>query len=279
MPLTLVDAHVHIYPCYDGGAFFDRAYDNFQSAIPASRPKETGTGVLLLTESVRFDYFADLSRLAAAREPAESYVWGGWRPTPTGEPCSLRLANGSRELFLVAGRQVATAEDLEVLMLGTTERVPDGLPIAEVLERAAQLGVVHVIPWGAGKWMFARGRLLSHLIATTPTRDFFLGDESARPVFWPTPSHFAEAARRGIRMLPGTDPLPFDHEVARAGRFGFWLEGAVDAGTPAASLQAALRDPARVVHPYGRLESPGTFLYHQVALQLRKRMRGRRPYP
>ncbi len=105
--------------------------------------------------------------------------------------------------------------------------------------------------------------------------ELFLGDESSRPFFWGTPRHFGEARARGLRVLPGTDPLPFPHELGRAGSFGFWAHMAIDPARPAASLKAHLRGPAPEVHPFGRLEGPVLFVRNQIAMQLRKRRRKR----
>lgn len=49
----------------------------------------------------------------------------------------------------------------------------------------------------------------------------FLGDEGGRPVFGGYPHPFGRAARLGVRDLPGTDPLPFAHDVTKVGRMGF----------------------------------------------------------
>ena len=135
--------------------------------------------------------------------------------------------NGAGRLLILSGRQVVAKEGLEVLLLGTRMRVPDGRPLAAVMAEGARGGALRVIPWGAGKWLFRRGRLLSDVIATESAGNgFFLGDGAGRPFFWTSPSHFQEAAKRGLRVLRGTDPLPFPSQVDRAGSFGFRLDGA-----------------------------------------------------
>lgn len=52
----------------------------------------------------------------------------------------------------MAGRQIVTAEKLEVLALGTDLDIDDGRPIREVLSLVTENGGLPVIPWGAGKW-------------------------------------------------------------------------------------------------------------------------------
>lgn len=268
---VLVDAHVHIHRCYDPGRFLAAADRNLAAAAARLERGPAFDAVLALTEGAAEDAFGDLWEAAAA----PGGVWGGWRLERGADGISLRATREGRALVLIAGRQVAAREDLEVLMLGTRQRMADGAPIGDVLHRGREWGAVQVIPWGAGKWLFARGRLLSSVMATADPRDFFLGDEGGRPIFWPEPGHFAEARRLGIRILPGTDPLPFPGETERAGGFGAAFRGALDPARPGDSLLSALRDPATVLTSFGSLESPLRFVRHQVGMQLRKRRRAR----
>lgn len=268
--VVLVDAHAHIHSCFEPGRLLEAAADNFAAAGLRLAPRAAKAGVLLLTESAGDDAFGSLrERAGLGPDPAT----GGWAVTAGADGISLTLERAGRSLVIVAGRQVACREDLEVLMLGTTQRMDDGGPIEEALARARDWGALRVIPWGAGKWFFARGRLLTELVSRADPADFFLGDEGGRPVFWPTPRHFGVAARHGVRVLPGTDPLPFPDETHRAGGFGAALPGRLDATRPGASLLALLRDPSTTLTPYGSLETPLRFFRHQVGMQVRKRRR------
>lgn len=224
--------------------------------------------MLLLSEAAGENYFDTASTLAAAGR-----CIGRWMPRATSEPEALRLTSNGDALVLIAGRQIACAEDLEVLALATSMRIDDGAPIREVLARTRAAGALPVVPWGAGKWLFGRGRLVDALLREAGDAPLFLGDESARPTFWPTPRHFADAAVRGIPNLPGTDPLPFDSEEHRAGSYGFSLAMAFDPGRPAASLREALIHSASMPVPFGRRESLFRFVRNQCAMQQRKRAR------
>ncbi len=262
-PVVLIDAHVHLHDCFDPATFLDQAWRNFEQAA-RQVGNEHVLGVLMLTESAGADWFG---RLAAAGT-------GAWRIEESADPCALSATQGSHRLILIAGRQIVTREGLEVHLLGTRATIPDGRPIGEVLAEGERLEALRVIPWGVGKWLFARGKLLSSLIAAArPGDGFFLGDGSGRPFFWTRPRHFAEAERRGVRVLPGTDPLPIPEEVSRAGSYGFRFEGAVDLDRPAQGIKAALLDPATGIRPYGRLERLGPFIRHQIAMQRLKRER------
>jgi hypothetical protein len=269
---AVVDAHVHIHACYELDELLDNGYMNLSSA-PPSGAMRTGPGdqalFLLMTECARDDYFGALYESSRTGPVAGSGL-RRWSMFPTGEEVSLCAASGARRLVIVAGRQVACREGLEVLVLGTRHRFRDGLPIREVLAETASLGVPRVIPWGPGKWLFRRGRLLNELVREFQGPTLFLGDEGGRPGFWGYPAHFGAAARLGVRDLPGTDPLPFPHDVNKVGRMGFRLELDLDPARPAASLMSALVSQGAPLARFAVLESPLRFVRNQIGMQLRK---------
>lgn len=269
----LVDAHVHLHDCYVPGRFLDHAAGNFERAA-TEHGWEPSPGALLLTESAGTDWFGRLAQVAAGRA---DLPLGTWRLEATDDPAALRARTEERELLVIAGRQVVTKERLEVLLLGTRAFLGDGQPIRDILAEGERAGALRVIPWGAGKWLSGRGRLLDELLRSAPADSgLFLGDSSGRPFFWGTPRHFTAAAERGIRLLPGTDPLPFPAEVRRPGSYGFRLDSPGDLGRPAQAILAALRRPDARLTPYGRLERLGPFLRNQIAMQRRRRRRGSR---
>jgi hypothetical protein len=272
---AVVDAHVHIHACYNIDEFFDHAYRNLSRAQPRGGAVPAAF-YLMLTETAGDHYFDALRQLARG---ANATVAGGaasavrlqrWSVATTSEDESLVVSEGGRRLILVAGRQVACKEGLEVLLLGTTGRFLDRRSIHEVLAEGEALGIPQVIPWGAGKWFFGRARLLSELVQGKRSSLFYLGDEGGRPAFWPYPRHFREAAALGVRDLPGTDPLPFPHDIEKVGRVGFCMALDFDEATPARSLLGALRAEAPFTR-FARLEPPGRFVRNQLAMQLRKR--------
>ena len=269
---AIIDGHVHIHACYDIDRFLDNAYRNLSRV--AGAPERAGFPirfVLCLTECAGDDYFGALRARASGQSTDGAGTLRRWSVSQTQEPESLVLRSAERRLFVVAGRQVACREGLEVLLLGTRVCPSDGQPIAELLAQAEQLEAPHVIPWGAGKWFFGRGKLLSRLLREHRSSLFFLGDEGGRPGFWPYPRHFTEAARLGVRDLPGTDPLPFRGDLDKVGRVGFQLVLDFDEDHPAASLRRALGQQDARLERFARLEPPWRFMRNQFAMQLRKR--------
>ncbi len=274
--IACVDAHVHLHQCYDPDDLLRNAYDNLAAASVRRAPGERVASFLLLAECAPDDCFGALHALAhggSASAGPSTLRLRRWTVAPTAEDISVVARDGDREIFIVAGRQVACREGLEVLVLGTTRRFADGRPIRDVLRDADALGVPRVIPWGPGKWLFSRGRLLNELLEEFRKPTLFLGDEGGRPVFWGYPQHFAHAARLGVRDLPGTDPLPFPHDVEKVGRMGFKVAVDLDPARPGASLLGALTQVGAPLERFATLEPPLRFVRNQIGMQLRKRLR------
>ena len=272
-----VDAHVHLHQCYDPDELLQNAYANLDAASNGVTHAPRRAYFLLLAECAPDDCFGGLRVLAQAdtaraASPPSGLKLRQWTVAPTQEDISVVARNGERQLHIVAGRQVACREGLEVLVLGTTRRFADGRPIRDILRETDELGIPRVIPWGPGKWFFSRGRLLNALVEEFRKPTLFLGDEGGRPVFWGYPQHFAQAARLGVRDLPGTDPLPFPHDVEKVGRMGFRVPIELDPDRPGESLLRALTQLGTPLERFATLEPPLRFVRNQIGMQLRKRL-------
>lgn len=262
---SLVDAHVHFYGCYDRTTFFDRALTNFRAAASVLGIAPDPAGCLLYSESAGHHYFRRF------REDADRGAGGPWTFHRTRESYSLvATRGGGEELLLVAGRQIATAERLEVLALGCDQDFPDGLAIGPTLDAVLDSDALAVLPWGFGKWWFRRGAMMDAVLGSLDPKRAFLGDNSGRPKGVPAPRHFRDAAARGVKILPGTDPLPFASEVGKAGRFGFVVDGELDRDRPGESLIELIRGQREQPREFGQLESVGRFLRNQTLMQLQK---------
>jgi hypothetical protein len=265
----VVDGHVHLHGCFDVPSFLDEAEANLVVVARALGLDPELPGVLLLTESAEDAAFRDL------RSRAGEAGGSGWSFRHTAEPESLlALRAEAPRLILVAGRQVATAEGLEVLALGCDASFDDGRPLAETLAAVRECGALPAVPWGFGKWWLGRGRLVRTLVEREEPGRFFLGDNGGRPALSRGPRLFAVAERRGIRVLPGSDPLPFAAQSRRVGTFGFVLRVPLDLERPSARIKATLSDASTTVEPFGEGRRLLPFLRDQVAMQLHKRRRG-----
>ena len=175
-------------------------------------------------------------------------------------------ASGER-MVIVAGRQIVTRERLEVLALGKDLEIPDGLSMADTLEQVRESGALPVLPWGFGKWWGRRGSQVESVLQED--RELFLGDSAGRLEGGIAPRLFRQAREIGIRLLPGTDPLPFSSHAGRAGSYGFRLPGAADEHRPATDLLRRIRQAGQP-RTFGRRAGLVRFLKDQTAMQLRR---------
>lgn len=257
-----VDFHLHFYLNYDEKIFWPALCANLDrgaaSLAAAAGPLER---VALLTEAAGCDMF---SRWLARSGPGPS----AYEFQATAEPHSLALCrNGERRLSIIKGRQIVSGERLEILTAGPAPVIPDGRPLAAVMDELTAAGALAIIPWGAGKWLGRRGRLVRETTGRLDAPTFFLADNPARPWFWPAPRLFRTLAERGRAVLRGSDPLPLDGEEKRAGAFASMLSGDFDPARPLASVTAMLT-ANNVVRGMGRQDSLTAFLWRQVRLRL-----------
>ncbi len=262
--MVFVDGHVHYYECYHLSRFLDSAAVNFQRGAAESGLRSDAPGCLLLAETPSEAFFQQLLD-GTLVEPT-----GRWTFESTAENTSL-IARRDRlaKLVIIAGRQINTREGLEVLALGSHQVFPPGLSLRQALEAIHSNDAIAVLPWGFGKWWFGRGRLLLGVVDTLTADTVYLGDSSARPRISPRPKLFHRAEREGIRILAGTDPLPFPMEVSKPGSYGFAINGKLDLRRPARSLKNLLRQTQTQPHFFGSRSTLRAFLRSQVGMQIR----------
>lgn len=269
----LADAHVHIYPCFDLSSFLESAFLNFKTAAEVGGYPDRWVGLLFLTEARHDNVFKELYEISNSPSNAIEGLHP-WKILKTQEDRSLYAQSSEgRGIYLIAGHQIVTAENLEVLALATREKIQEGMPLEVTVREVMNQGGIPVVPWGFGKWFGRRGKHLDHLLNSQKQPTLFLGDNSGRPTFWSEPPLFKKAITRGMRILPGSDPLPFASQVSRAGKFGFALAGTLDPTQPAASIQTLLQQPDTPIAPYGALENPWQFIQNQIGMQMSKKKR------
>ena len=270
--MLLIDAHAHIYDCYDLNEFLNAASSNFNSVANQFGCKDNYLGTLLLSETSKDNWFSRLSEYAKGNTCNTIKEKGSWNFYRTNESISLYAkSDNSKSILLIAGQQVLTAEGLEVLALATTDRYENGISIGKLIKYIGENNGIPVLPWGVGKWFGNRGKIITSLIKNCDTAFFFLGDNSGRPFFWRQPRQFKLARAVGIKILPGSDPLPFPSQQTRTGRFGSIVKGSIEKMEPARILRRLLFDKKTIVQPYGKLENFPWFLVNQLRMQCRKK--------
>ena len=271
-----VDAHVHIHDCFDLQEFLDAASRNLSVHSAQSGPADAPRHVLCLTESQGDNKFEEIARLADAESAGEEPGEPRWRFSRSDDPACLVATHPQLgDITIIAGRQVVTGERIEVLGLGSTEKWADGGPATEVIESLTASGSLPVLPWGFGKWLGGRRRVVRGLIARYDADVLCLGDNSGRPGIMPEPPEFELARDKGYKILPGSDPLPFRSERNRAGAFGFHFRGHSGGSRTWSDLRRQLAESETTVSRFGELESPFRFARNQVAMQYVSRTRKR----
>jgi hypothetical protein len=254
-----LDGHVHLRdPALDVACLAAAARNFGRYAAVPSR-----TAVLMLTDSAGEDAFARLRESL----PADH---GALRTELTSEPESLWVYLEGWRLLVLAGRQIITAERLEVLALATPARFDDGLPLAHLLPQIESANGVPVLPWGCGKWIGTRRRQVAAAIRDSAPGQLLLGDNGGRPGLWRDGLLDGFTSRPGLPVLRGTDPLPLPGHWRRVGSYGSVVDVALPADFPAAALRTALRDPAVELRPYGHQRGIAGFLRDQLSLRMRR---------
>lgn len=240
---------MHIYPQFRLGPAFDGLMANLDRNARAfwqSDPEDT-VRLAFLVEGASCRFFEQI------QDGTINPTAAGLELMPPREALSLTLLHrGGRKLCLIAGKQVVTRERLEVLGLAVGEPIPDPLPVRETIDRIIACGGMPVLPWAPGKWFFNRGQLVRDLIEASEPGRLALGDSSLRPRGWPVPAVMRMAQKRGLLILPGSDPLPLPGEEQQMGAYGFVMEGPFDPEQPAASVRALLAGASGRVIPAGR---------------------------
>jgi hypothetical protein len=278
--MIFIDAHVHIYPCFDLDIFFDAASGNFDSAAQRVQPgQKKYSRILLLAEGAGYEWFAATAAQVQQKQQIITPA-GRWVISSSGEADTLSALPkdmGGEKIFLVAGRQIVSAEKIEVLGLFCRANITDGLSLAETLSLIEQKNGVAVIPWGAGKWTGRRGKILQEYLVSNQGTKVFLGDSGGRPRFWPTPKLFDLAQRDRAPLLSGSDPLPLRHDALRVGSYGFCIEATQSAAVePCRYTKEYLQKGFTSIVPFGRLQKNFSFIVNQVQLRLQTKNKRRR---
>lgn len=255
--VIIVDTHVHWYADALLSELLNIAWENAEHAANQAG-KKIELCVLFLVDTATQD-----SAQRLQREPMND-----WQVMPNNEDESSALfESGRRLVLLVFGQQIVTAERLEVLAIGSTQRVPDGLLLTETVMRSRSHAPITILPWAFGKWWGGRGSKAMNVIMKTET-GVYAGDNGIRPRLSPRPKILRTADNLGVKVLAGTDPLPVENDIRRCGSYALGLEQPVDRSQPWFGVRDSIlnHDDALVV---GKRATWREFFRCQLALRMR----------
>ncbi|HSP88084.1 MAG TPA: hypothetical protein VLN45_08110 [Ignavibacteriaceae bacterium] len=263
--LLLIDSHIHINHLDELRFFFQSAFNNFSIFNHKLTNSKNFIGVLFLTEVRDYNFFKILY------DNTDSFSKQlGYKIERTLEDNSLLVSYDENKIILIAGQQIITAENLEILALGTINKFEYGKDFSATINWIKKEKAIPVIPWGVGKWFGKRGRIVEDFIQNNT--EIFLGDNSGRPLFWPTPKLFKEGINKKIYTLRGTDPLPIKTQVKKVGRFGFYFFSHIDMRYPFLNLKELIYSLKGNPNNFGHLENPLRFFKDQFILNFKQRI-------
>lgn len=246
--MLFFDSHVHIYPEFDPDTLFESFWAN---SMRLAKDGDCRVMAVMLREFQ--------TSLAAVLAPFSPLKW----KISQGPDVSFIAESDGRKIILLPARQIAAREKIEALGLFGDAPVPDGLPLAETFSRLSASGYTPVLAWGLGKWLFKRAAFVDGAISrASSSRDLMICDSALRPSFWGTPRPMRAAARKGLRVIYGSDPLPRKGDEVNAGRYAMLVDAEIDPASPAKSLLAALLAPETKVAAVGRRHSVMEMVKH-----------------
>lgn len=260
--IVKADGHIHLYPQYNLQTAFDSMFVNLQKLSTASllmAPDVSGTKenkifkMAFLVEKSGLNFFQELIDESINVSNIGYEIAGSADQLS----CLLKRRSDGESVCLVPGRQIVTREKIEVLGLILREKIPDNLPVDEVIQEITSHAGVPVLSWAPGKWFFERGKVIERIIENSQPVSLLIGDTSLRPTLWPMPRLMRRAKERGFIIIPGSDPLPFSGEEQFLGTCGFIYKGAFDTAYPASSFRKVVESNQGNLLPAGRRRSFG----------------------
>ncbi|NKB24614.1 MAG: hypothetical protein GKR87_09635 [Kiritimatiellae bacterium] len=254
--MLIADTHVHLYDCYDLSEVFDMACNNLEELYQRNHGYSESAGtdpvmMLFLTERHGTFFFRKLKEgqlLESTDYQLES--------CPDESSILLRSPKG-KALYLIAGRQIVTQENIEVLALTTDINDLEGKPIHNVINAIRDANGIPVLSWSLGKWFFKRGRIVKNILKQYELGEVIVGDIPLRPNIWPEPRVMRWASHKGF-MVAGSDPLPFEGEERQIGTYGIIVSSTFNIQSPTTSVRQIFRNPQKRV----RIEGSRNSIWH-----------------
>ena len=251
--MIICDAHVHLHPFHPPAEAL-RALAAHLGRLARAAGAPDAACLALMAERAGENIFA-----AACRGELHAAPFS-LRPASDGSAVEARTPDGRSALWLIPGRQVVTRERLEVMAATVDAKIPDGLPIADTLAAVRAAGGMPGLPWGVGKWLGERGRIVRKLLDDNASGGLWLCDSGLRPYGWPTPPLLRLARRRGLAVLAGTDVLPRPGDERFGGRYAAFSPAGFDPAAPLAAARRMLTASQNGLRLLGARAWPWTFL-------------------
>jgi len=227
-----VDGHVHVH---------DEVPDLHAIVQRISRLAPGATPVLMLADGPRGDGFRRMKRAAQERS-------------------NRATSHDITPLLIIPGWQVVSEEGLELLVQGVEQFETFGAPAQSVVEAAIAQGAIVTLPWGFGKWIGKRRRLVRRLLSLYGDR-VLLGDISGRPPGW------AEPLLAGRPVVRGADNLRLAGNERSIGRYGSLIECTANDQASEVCLMEKMRHPTDIFRSFGTRHGLARALMDQLRIR------------
>ncbi len=233
-----VDWHVHFYPSYDYPSAIKRVFIKLKSYCQQLDLEAGAVAILVLTERDDCSFYSDLSIDCSHLEDQFKI---------TKLKLGILISEADNHLIIFPGRQINTKERVELLSLGSDERIPSGQDLDSTIEQITNNLSFPVVNWAPGKWWMARGRLIKALILKSSS-SLYLCDTSLRPKYYPRPVLMRLADSKGIPVINGSDPLPPPEEQDLIFSYITYYQQSFDLSDPSTSLKNLIQSkPTKIL--------------------------------
>lgn len=189
----------------------------------------------------------------------------------------ILFENDKPQLYLFSGRQIVTAERIEILALTVDIEVMKDTPAEDVVKTVLDAGGIPVLSWAPGKWFLGRKKVVRQLIDSFDSGKLLIGDSTLRPTVWAEPLLMQVARSRGFAVVAGSDPLPFSGEEKYMGTYASVLDGPFDPDKPVSCIRKILTTSGGKITKAGKRCGPLEVIRRLKRCTATKRKLGKRP--
>ena len=253
----ILETHSHFYPIFNKKLYFDSFIKNTDL-----KEKDNYVGFIFLTEDSLHNYFDLFKERSDLKE---------YKTKILDDLVTIRTENSRVLFYIIKSRQIVTMENLEVLLVGIRKNVNDGITIDTVIEQGIEDNLIIILPWGFGKWALKRKEIIKKIIKNYGEYNlFFIGDNYSRFSSLYQKRIFDFADKNSVRVLNGSDPLPFKGEEKNNGRLFSQIEAKLDQNNPFESLKKILEDRNNIIFNKGKRNNLFSFIFRQVKINFTK---------
>jgi hypothetical protein len=257
-----IDGHCHLHDQVDTTLFLESAKSQIRQNASNQIPVGQLRAVLCLADYTGARGFIRLL------DQCEQLRKDGWEQFRTKEDYSIKLVNNDGDrIWVIAGYQTVTKENIEVLSIGTNNEPASKQPLNDTIQDILNSGAMAVLPWGFGKWWGKRGKMVRHTMERYGQK-IVLGDNGGRPRCC-RPKMLKVAQMKRHLTIPGSDPLPLKKDQLRNGGYGFMLYRPIADEKPANWLLNCLKSLPKTPDVFGNPLCIKNFLSLQLALRLK----------